>query len=348
MKVNNRDYKGKKVFVGIDVHKKSYVVAATCEGVVVKRWTMRAYARELLSQLVKFFPGAEIFSAYEAGFSGFELHRFLKKNGVKNIVVNPGSVALEANSRVKTDKKDAKKIAEQLAAGLLRGIYIPSRKEEEQRSLTRGREQVVRRRQAIGNQIKMKLHYLGIVVSDARISERFMKEVERLELTPGHKFVLEEMVVSWRAETEKLKKYSEVLKKQAQEDKLEKIYRSAPGVGAISARVLSNELGDMSRFNNVRELSASSGLTPSEYSSGEHIRRGHVTRQGSPRIRAIIVEIAWRAIREDENLRGIYERIKVRREGKKAIVAIARKMLMRLRKCLKEEMLWKDLGPIAA
>jgi len=348
MKLDNRDYKGKKVFIGIDVHKKSYVIAAICEGVLVKRWTCRAFPRTLLDQIKSFFKGAEILSAYEAGFSGFELHRLLEENGIKNIVINPGSLALEANSRVKTDKKDAKKISEQLAAGLLRGIYVPSRQEEDRRSLTRGREQVVRRRQSIGNQIKMKLHYLGIRVSDTRISESLMKEVEVLELSPGHKMVLLELVEAWRTETQRIKRFNKALREQAKEDSLERIYRSAPGVGVLSARVLSNELGDMGRFNNVRELSASSGLTPSEYSSGEHIRKGHVTRQGNPRVRAIIVEVAWRAITKDKSLREVYENIKQRQGGKKAIVAVARKILIRLRRCLKEQVLWQDLSLKAA
>lgn len=348
MKVEKRDYKGKKVFVGIDVHKKSYAVAVTCEGVLVKSWSMKANQVQLLTQLKTFFAGAEVFSAYEAGFSGFALHRFFEKSGVKNLVVNPGSIAVESNNRVKTDKKDAKKISRQLSLGLLSSIYIPSLEEEENRSLSRGREAVVRRRQAIGNQIKMRLHYLGIVVSDARISEGFMKAVDGLELSEGHKIFFDEMVSSWRAETERIKRFNKFLKEQAEKDPLEKIYRSAPGVGAVSARVLSNELGDMSRFNNGRELSSSSGLTPSEYSSGEHVRKGHVTRQGSPRVRAILVEIAWRAIREDKGLREVYENIKSRRESKKAIVAVARKMLLRLRKCLKDQKLWEDLGAPAA
>lgn len=348
MKVEKRDYKGKKVFVGIDVHKKTYAVAATCEGVLVKSWSMKTSQVALLSQLKTFFEGAEIFTAYEAGFSGFALHRFLKKNGIESIVVNAGSIAVESNNRVKTDKKDARKISRQLSLGLLKGIYVPTLKEEEKRSLSRGRQDVVERRQSTGNQIKMKLHYLGIVVSDSRVSEKFMKEVESLELSLGHKIYFDEQIASWRGDTERIKRFNAALKKQAQEDSLEEIYRSAPGVGAISARVLSNELGDMSRFNNGRELSSNSGLTPSEYSSGEHVRKGHVTRQGNPRVRAILVEVAWRAIKEDQGLREIYENIKSRRESKKAIVAVARRMLLRLRKCLRDQKLWEDLGAAAA
>jgi len=249
---------------------------------------------------------------------------------------------------VKTDKKDARKMSNQLSLGLLRGIYIPTEEQEDKRSLSRGRQDVVERRQATGNQIKMKLHYLGITVSDVRVSEKFMKEVEGLELSAGHREYLKEQVASWREDTERIKRFNKLLESQAEKDKLEKIYRSAPGIGAISARVLSNELGDMGRFNNGRELSSNSGLTPSEYSSGEHVRKGHITRQGNPRVRAILVEVAWRAIREDKGLREIYENISSRKEGKKAIVAVARRMLLRLRKCLKDQKPWEDLGASAA
>lgn len=348
MKLDNRGYKGKKVFVGIDVHKKTYAVAAISEGVVVKSWSMRANKAVLLTQLRSFFEGAEIFTAYEAGFSGFALHRFLEEHGIISIVVNAGSIAVESNNRVKTDKKDAKKISRQLSLGLLRGIYIPTEEQEDRRSLSRGRQDVVERRQATGNQIKMKLHYLGIEVSDVRVSERFMKEVEALEVSPGHKEYLREQIASWREDTKRILRFNKLLKEQAEKDKLEKIYRSAPGIGAISARVLSNELGDMGRFSNGRELSSNIGLTPSEYSSGEYVRKGHITRQGNPRVRAILVEVAWRAIREDQGLREIYENIKSRKEGKKAIVAVARRMLLRLRKCLIDDKPWEDLGATTA
>lgn len=343
MKVNTRDYNGKDIFVGIDVHKKTFAVAVTCEGVLVKSWSMKACGKTLVEQLGSFFKGAQVFSVYEAGFSGFGLHRFLIRNGIKNIVVNPGSIPVEAGCRIKTDKRDAKKMSQQLSVGLLRGIYIPSEEQEDKRSLTRGRDQVVKRRQATGNQLKMKIYYLGLCLPDTRISEAYMKQAEALDLSPGHKMVIDELIESWREDTKRIKRFDEALKKQAVSDELEAIYRSAPGIGAISSRVLSNELGDMSRFDNEKQLSASTGLTPSEYSSGEHIRKGHVTRQGSPQIRAILVEIAWRALKEDQSLQSTYNRIQCRRGSKRAIVAVARKILIRLRKCLKDRALWQDM-----
>jgi transposase len=339
------DYSGKKVFVGMDVHKKSYVIAAHCDGEIVKRWTTSANPESTAEQLTKFFRGAEIHSAYEAGFSGFNLHRVLAAAGINSRVVHAASIEVKSNDRVKNDKKDAKKIAEQLGANRLRGIYVPSEAEEMRRSLSRGREQVVERRKAIGNQLKMKLHYLGIIIPDRqKVCESFLVWVEQLELAREHKFAVAELIDAWRQETKRIKRFDQELSTQAKNDPLEKIYRSAPGVGAVSARTLSNELGDMSRFDNERQLFSASGLTPGEYSSGESTRRGHISRQGSPRLRGLLTEVAWRAIADDQSLKAFYLRVARTRDSKRAIVAVARKMLGRLRHCLKHGIEWQDVG----
>ena len=85
---------------------------------------------------MRYFPGALIETAYEAGFSGFVLHRILEKAGINNIVVNPGSIEVAVHNRVKTDKTDAVKIATLLEAGRLKGIRVPTPQQEQQRLLT--------------------------------------------------------------------------------------------------------------------------------------------------------------------------------------------------------------------
>ena len=99
------DCSGKVVFVGIDVHKKTYVIAATCEGVLVKKASVPASPDALLTTLLRAFPNSTIRTAYEAGFSGFGLHHFLKEKGIENMVVNPASILTRANDKVKTDSR---------------------------------------------------------------------------------------------------------------------------------------------------------------------------------------------------------------------------------------------------
>ena len=116
------------------------------KGQVVKKATIPAVPEKLLGMLQKYFEGAEIHSAYEAGFAGFALHRFLVARGIKNLVVNPASIEIAAKDKVKTDKRDCFKIATQLEAGRLRGVFVPSEEQEQARLLTRTREQLVNER----------------------------------------------------------------------------------------------------------------------------------------------------------------------------------------------------------
>ena len=105
---------------------------------------------------------------------------------------------------------------------------------------------------------------------------------------------------------------------------------TVPGIGWLTALTLVVEIVDFSRFPDGEALSSYAGLTPSEHSSGERIRHGHITRQGNPVVRSVLVESSWILIGKDPEMRRFYDRIKVRRGGKRAIVAVARKLCHRL------------------
>jgi len=141
------------------------------------------------------------------------------------------------------------------------------------------------------------------------ISSSYLKEMASLNLASELKFAFNMLIEQWRIFTNQILEFRKALKEQAdKEKKLESVYRSAPGIGLITSRTLANELGDLSRFKNERALFSYTGLTPSEYSSGEHIRRGHISRQGAARIRWLLVEAAWRAITKDIALKEAFER----------------------------------------
>ena len=117
-------YKDKNVFVGIDVHKRTYAVVSFVDGVVVKKWQTVASPEALARQLKDLYPYSKIRTAYEAGFSGFVLHRVLEQAGIHNLVVNPGSIEVSIHNRVKTDKRDAQKIASLLEAGRAKRDFV--------------------------------------------------------------------------------------------------------------------------------------------------------------------------------------------------------------------------------
>jgi transposase len=345
-------YIGKEVFIGIDVHKKSYTVVARVDGEVVKKWTTTASPQALSQQLLKYFSGATIYSAYEAGFSGFVLHRELEKNGVQNIVVNAAGIEVASNNRVKTDKRDALKLATLLEAKRLQGIRIPSEAEEAHRILSRTRKQLVEDRTSVKNKIRMKFHQFGVIDADENhplthaLVEELLKNAPSREL----RIAINAYRMVWKSLDEEIKKIEDELKVQAKGDANEQIYRSVPGVGPHAARVLSNELGNMSQFKNERQLFSYTGLTPSENSSGEKVARGPITHQGNKHVRGILIEVAWCAIEKDPAMAEFFKSLFPRTGKTKAIVAVARKLTGRIRAALRKgEEYQKGYGcPIAA
>lgn len=325
-------YEGKQVFIGIDVHRKTYAVCVVYDGEVICKVTMPGRIDSLMEFIGKRFQGSEVHTVYEAGFSGLTLHRSLEKAGIKSIVVNAASIEVNARDRVKTDKRDSVKMALQLSQGRLRGIRIPSEVEELRRTTTRTREQLVQARSRIIAQVRMKLLQFGKLpmeyskVLSLKDVEHWLPEYE-IEL----RVVISSLISIWKSLKIEIKKLEHELKAQAQTDPKEVIYRSVPGIGPLGARILSNELGDMKQFKNERQVFSFCGLTPCEYSSGEKIRKGHISRQGSARIRCVLTEAAWVAIRFDANLYETYKRISLRAGGKRAITAIGRKLLGRIR-----------------
>jgi transposase len=135
---------------------------------------------------------------------------------------------------------------------------------------------------------------------------------------------------------QEIKLLGKQIREQAKGDKNDMVYQSTPGIGPTCARILSNELGDMSQFRNERALFCHTGLTPSEFSSGEKQRKGHITHQGSSRLRWVLTEASWQAVKKDPKLKRDFERIAHRRGKKRAIVAVARKLVGRIRACLRK------------
>ncbi|NEP53596.1 MAG: IS110 family transposase [Moorea sp. SIO3C2] len=335
-------YVGQDIYVGLDVHKRTYSVVVRCNQMEVKRWSVIAEPEKLAEQLNKFFKGGRIHSAYEAGFSGFRLHRVLVSQGIDNRVVHAAAIEISSNSRVKTDQRDARKIAEQLEAGRLKGIRIPSESEEQARLLSRTRRQLVSQRSRVQNQIRMKAHQFGLIGPEDRrgMSHKMVGEI--LESFDCMEFQVSVKALQqvWRTLDREIAQLEVRLREQAEADRREATYRSVPGLGAVSARILAHELGDLSQFANERQLFSYTGLTPGEYSSGEHTRRGRITKQGNRHVRGVLIEVAWRAIKQDQSLADVYHRIWVRAGNNRAIVAVARKLIGRIRAAFRSQTLY--------
>ena len=333
------NYRDKEVYIGIDVHKKTYHITALCDKIVAKKISMPANPYRFTQCLKKWFHGAKIFSAYEASFSGFGLHRVLEKEGIKNIVVNPASIEVAANDRVKTDKRDSLKIAHQLFYGNLKSCCVPTEEQELKRLAQRTRQQFVQKRTRTANQIKSKLFQFSFIKpqNNKIMTDKYLQEIENIDLPPQLRFVINLLANEWRELTIKIKALEKEINDQNKNNKSIERIKSVPGIGPLSANIIYTELHDMSQFSNQNKLFSFLGLTPSEYSSGVKVRKGKITKQGPSRLRHLLIENTWRAITKDKSLREIYERISRSRGGKKAVVACARKLVGRIRACLKNK-----------
>ena len=325
--------------VGVDVHKETSTVTGVCPKQIVKSATVPAEPASLAASVRRWWPGAPRASAYEAGFSACVRHRALTQAGISHIVVHPASLAVAAHDKVKTDRRDSTRLAVDLADGRLRGSDVPTEEEELARLLPRTRAQLGEHRATRARQIKAKLHPFGLIAPSSRRlrSHRYVRESEAWTLPPALRASLQMLAEPGRFVTRQLLEMRRLLREQATaQAAIDPGYRSVPGIGEVVARTLAPALGDMSRLAHERALCSDTGLPPSAYAAGAAVRRGPLSRQGASRVRPLLVETAWRALPYDAVRQTMFERMAATRGKQRAIVAMARRLIGRIRACCRQ------------
>lgn len=336
---------GKVVFCGIDVHCNHWNACFYCDGEVVEKMRLHSkypLLRHALS--VRYGSARSIHLVYEAGFSGFWLYRDLTADGYDCIVTPPNRVP-SSGDKVKTDKRDAEKLARYLAAGLLKAVAVPPPHIEADRRVSRRRRQFVKDQTRIKNQIHSFLHVRGLCRPETIKtcwSKAYMDWLSQLDVQhDSDTFVLQGMIRRYHYVRDELAQMNRYLRQLSRTPGYKDNYRritALKGVGLITAMTFLLELFDLPRFNNTARFSSYLGLTPSQHSSGEHVRLGHITREGNAHLRWVLIESAWTVIKHDPHLREKYYRIRAQgTHANKAIVAVARSLAVRLRRCLLDE-----------
>ena len=328
------------LFVGIDVHTRTYHVTGIWEDGREEFSIGMAADKEVLVKYLLRWEQSTIYTTYEAGYFGYTLHDYLIEHGIINIVTPPSLVPGEYGNRVKTDRRDSRKLALYLSKGFLKCVYVPTVDERSHRQVARTRRQLVQDRVRKQNQIKSFLTQHGIPLPDAlsRWSHRYVENLNRIRLHDRWlQKSFEHLLQAYEFVDGQIEEQTNLLKELAQEERYRErvaILRSIPGIGLIGAMEMLLELQDVERFGKADQLAAYVGLTPSQFSSGDRIRMGRITRIGKQHLRALLVEAAWIFIRKDESAHEIYTSIRTRAGSKRAIVAIARRMLIIARRLL--------------
>ena len=345
---NKLDFNGQNIYVGFDVHLKSWTVTIMTEKLTHKTFSQPPKPEILHQYLNKNFPGGAYHSAYEAGFCGYWVHNKLTSLGINSIVVNPADIPTTDKEKVqKEDARDSRKIARSLRSGDLTAIYVPTLKTLDDRCLVRMRSSLVKDLTRNRNRVKSFLHFHGIDIAETFAgnhrswSNRYVQWLEGLKFQePSAKEALNTIVGSSKnlraSVLDITRKIQQLSKTETYRENVD-LLRSIPGIALLTAMMLLTELENIERFESIDTLCGFIGLVPSTDSSGDNDIIGDITPRGHNVLRRAIVESAWVAARLDPALSLSYHNYCKRMDPNKAIIRIGKKLLSRIRFVLKNK-----------
>lgn len=331
-----------KLYIGIDIHKKTWKVHFCTDISEGTSRSMPPNADGLLKYVNRYYKEHAISAAYESGCCGYSAARSFIEYGWDVFVVNPADIPRPAKqSIVKTDKIDAKNIAKQLRAGNLRKIPIPDVERECFRSLTRHRQSLVKDMRRIKCRIKAALLYFNIEVPEQfdnpNWSKSFLTWLKSIgwnyssventfnSLLAQHDFVNQQVLTV----SNQIRAYCRRHHKTDYN-----LLRTVPGVGPLTAANIMSELGDIRQFSSFKKLASYVGIVPGVYSSADtYISKGSTPRANKI-VRSLIVEASWVAIRVDPVFQNYY-RSHAGKDAKAVLFKVAHKLLSRIHGVMK-------------
>lgn len=342
----------KVIMVGCDLHQRTIVLRYSVGEGAAQRATFvndvegRAKMLAMLQELARREGARRIVFVYEASSLGYGLCDFLFDAGIECHVLSPTHLPKSSKqARQKTDDKDAQMLLELVRGYVLAGnslpvIWTPPQRLRDDRELVRCRVDTADECSRVKLQILSLLKRRGLVVPerlrnwpkamfawlrslaqglDSCVAPVLRNLVDRLEMNQRH-----------------LKELDQAVKELSETDRYRGMVnevRKLPGVGLLTAMTFLTELGDLTRFQNRREVAAYLGLCPASYESGETSdRKGHITRQGPSRVRKLLCQATWVGVGRCEEVSLAYDRLRhgKKNQGKKALVALMRKLAIRM------------------
>lgn len=341
-KMQNWIVKSKPIFVGLEDSKKTWKLSVRSEQMEVHYTSMPAEYSNLYNYLSNRYPDCEVTVIYEAGFHGFWLHDLLEADGIRCVVTPPTRVTGERRRRIKNDKIDARRLGVVLETGDYKRCFVPDREQREDRQISRTLIAVQKDITRNCSCIKMMLHYHGIKhgLVDGEWSEKQYRSLRHLEgLGDSFRYSLYIMLDILEMLFDRAKELKRKLKDLSRKPRYARAFdrlSSVVGIGELTAIRMILEWGvDWSRFGSSKKVSRFSGLIASEASTGDRDHKGRITGESAGFVRSWLIQSAWTAIRRDPVLLSKFQCV-WRNSGskKKAIVAVARKLVVRMRAVL--------------
>jgi transposase len=343
------------IFVGIDLGDKNSVARIAVNRGKAERWgfinTRRGRARlfkELRRRAAEVDQG-QIVMAYEASSCGFILRDEAEAEGMGCWVLAPTKMEKSVEQRKhKNDDRDADDVVEKLRGHVLAGnrlptVWIPDQQMRDDRELVRSRVEVVEKQTRLKTQIQMLVKRHGLEKPSgcgAGWTIRYRQWLESLSesdaLGSGARTALKSLLrqLSFlEAEIEQMEKPIRQLAQQPRHKPIIDELTQEHGVGLMTAMVYRTEIGNAGRFGRGRQVGKFVGLTPTSHESGQQQdRKGHISRQGPPRLRKMLCQASWVHVLHDPQAKRFYQQLVSRNPKKKkiAIVAVMRRLAVRL------------------
>jgi transposase len=345
------------VYGGLDVHKKTISAHLICPS------TGEIVSEELPNERERVLKAArrwqkrlgEVRVCYEASGAGFVLKRWLDAIGMHCDVIAPSLVPKAPGERVKTDRRDARKLATLYRAGLLQPVRVPGPEEETVRALVRLRDELTRDMTRAKNRILKYLATLGYYyVEGSTWTQRHRAWLGGLPLEPIQRVVVRTHLEQLDGLSERRldidRQIAEIAQSEPYKTRVQRLM-SLKGIGLYSAMVIVTEIGDAKRFPSAPHLMGYLGLVPREDSTGDSRRRGPITKAGNNRVRWVLGEAAWNqmqrvgdcarlkkhwqtqppevvaiAKKAEKRLHDKFWKVVARKDRKTAVIAVAREM----------------------
>jgi len=288
-------------YVGMDTHKKEHVVAVKYPGQENPgKFTIKNTSSDiskLVKNILKKAPG-EVRFCYEAGVCGFALKRKIEAHGCKCAVIAPSLIPVKPGERIKTDRRDALKLAKMFKADLLTEVYAPDPQQEADRELTRLRESARKNLMTARHRLIKFLNRHGYIYHEGdHWTQKHLRWMLSLEFD---NFMMRNIFDNYFTDMQHCIQRLESIDKEVEQLAQSEPYREIVGIircfygiDTLTAISMITEIFDFGRFANPGCLMSYLGLVPSESSSGEKQHKGPITKSGNKHVRRLLIEVSW-------------------------------------------------------
>jgi transposase len=317
-------------YVGIDLHKKTITICVVNQE--RQKLDHKRFACSASETIVNYFKKLGTFQAVVEATASYEwLVRLLEPLAERIVLAHPKKLRVIAESTRKSDKIDARLLAEFLALGMIPQAYRPTPRQREHRVLVRHRCYLQRRITSIRNKIRRILSDYNADRADLFTAEG-LEYLAEVQLSGADRFAVQQLLAEFTFHRASLKALAAELKKfiaqaAVAEAEARALLGSIPGVGPVTTEVVLSELADPKRFRSAKCVVAYAGMAPGQRESAGKRKELHIERTGSKILRWVLVEAAWQLVRRTGRWRVTFERLSARIGRKKSIVAIARRLL---------------------